>query len=83
VTRLAKTGLVVAPEEQLPVEEALTLYTARAAYACGEEHFKGTISTGKVADLVVLGDDPLRVNPVDLPAIPVEMVVLGGDVREW
>lgn len=81
VTRRSRVGRIVAPEEAISVEDALSLYTSRAAYACGEEHFKGSLSVGKAADLVVLGDDPLRVSPDDLPNLPVEMVVLDGRVQ--
>jgi predicted amidohydrolase YtcJ len=81
VTRKVKTGQVVAPEERISVEEAIALYTIRAAYACGEENFKGSLSVGKAADLVVLGEDPFRVSPDELPAIPVEMVVINGRVQ--
>jgi hypothetical protein len=81
VTRKAKTGQVVAPEERISVEEAISLYTTRAAYACGEEEFKGSLSVGKVADLVVLGEDPFRVNSDELSAIPIEMVVVNGRVQ--
>jgi hypothetical protein len=81
VTRKAKTGQVVAPEERISVEEAISLYTTRAAYACGEEEFKGSLSVGKFADLVVLGEDPFRVNSDELSAIPIEMVVVNGRVQ--
>lgn len=81
VTRKVKNGQVVTAEECISVEEAISLYTTRAAYACGDEDLKGSLSVGKVADMVVLGDDPLRVNPEDLPAIPIEMVVVNGRVQ--
>jgi predicted amidohydrolase YtcJ len=81
VMRQAKNGQVVAQEERLSVAEAVTLYTTHAAYACGTEHFVGSLRVGNVADLVVLGDDPLHVNLAQLTEIPVEMVVLNGKVQ--
>ena len=38
---------------------------------------------GKVADMVTLEEDPLRMNPDELPAIPVEMVIVGGVYRSF
>lgn len=83
VTRKVKTGQIVTAEERVSVEEAIMLYTTRAAYACGEEHFKGSVAVGKVADMVILGEDPLRMKPDELPMIPVEMVIVGGRVQEF
>jgi predicted amidohydrolase YtcJ len=78
VTRRSRAGRLVAPEEAVPVEQALSLFTTRAAYALGEEHLKGSIEPGKVADFVVLAADPLAVSVDSLPDIPVEMVFVGG-----
>ncbi len=50
------------------------------AYASFEEKLKGSIEPGKLADLVVLGRDPLRENPSTLVTIPVERTMVGG---EW
>ncbi len=78
VTRQSQAGRLVAPEEAVTVEQALSLFTIRAAYACGEEYLKGSIEPGKVADFVVLQADPLAVPVEDLPQIPVDMVFVGG-----
>jgi len=52
-----------------------------AAYASFEENIKGSITPGKLGDLVVLGDDPRRVSPDEIKDIPVEMTVVGGEIR--
>ena len=48
------------------------------AYASFEENQKGSITAGKLADLVVLGHDPLRVDPMSLIEVPIERTIVGG-----
>ena len=43
-----------------------------------EEHLKGALTPGKLADLVVLGRDPTQVDPATLITIPVERTMVGG-----
>lgn len=52
------------PEQRLTVAEAVYAYTAGAAYASGEEAIKGTLSPGKLADLVVLSQDIFAIDPM-------------------
>ena len=78
VTRTDSSGLVWGPNQRVSVEEALKLYTINGAYASFEEHIKGSIEVGKLADLVVLGDDPTRVDPSTIKDIPVERTIVGG-----
>jgi predicted amidohydrolase YtcJ len=52
------------PEERLTVAETIYAYTAGAAYASGEEAIKGTLSPGRLADLVVLSQDIFTVDPM-------------------
>jgi predicted amidohydrolase YtcJ len=66
------------PEEQISVEEALRMYTIDAAFASFEEDIKGSIEVGKLADLVVLSDDPRSVPPNKIKDIEVEMTFAGG-----
>ncbi|MEM3000443.1 MAG: amidohydrolase [Candidatus Bathyarchaeia archaeon] len=70
----------VFPEENLTVEEALRMYTVDAAYAAGEETLKGSIETGKLADLTVLSHDPRRVHPTAIANIDVQMTIVGGKI---
>jgi predicted amidohydrolase YtcJ len=60
--------------------EALKLYTVNAARAAFEEQDKGTLSAGKLADLVVLAEDPLTWPASSLADIPVELVLVGGRI---
>ncbi|MGI5839340.1 MAG: amidohydrolase [bacterium] len=68
------------PGEKLTVMEAIKLYTAGSAYTTFEEGSKGTLTPGKLADMVVLGADPLRILPDEIRDIPVEMTVIDGKV---
>jgi predicted amidohydrolase YtcJ len=81
VTRsnLAGTAPVYLPHEAFSVEEALYSYTAAGAYASFEETVKGMIQPGMLADFVVLGADPFRVDPHTIKDIPVLAAYLAGD----
>jgi predicted amidohydrolase YtcJ len=80
VTRQAASGQVLLPEERISATPALALYTVNAAYASFEENIKGSITPGKLADMVVLSDDPTRVPPEKIKDIKVEMTIIGGEV---
>ena len=66
------------PEESLAVEEALRMYTVTAAYASFSEEKKGSIETGKFADLVILSDDLFDVSPDEIKRVRVEMTIVDG-----
>ena len=78
VTRQASSGQLVLPEECISAEQALAMYTINAAYASFEEKLKGSISPGKLADIVVLSDDPLNSSPEQIKDIRVKMTVIDG-----
>jgi predicted amidohydrolase YtcJ len=79
-TRKAESGQVLLPAEAVSAEQALALYTVNAAYASFEEDVKGAITPGKVADLVILSEDPTTVEPDRIKDIKVEMTLIGGEV---
>jgi predicted amidohydrolase YtcJ len=68
------------PEERITVDEALRMYTIDAAYSSGEENIKGTVETGKLADLTVLSHNPAKVSSNEIENITVEMTIVGGKV---
>lgn len=68
------------PEEQITVNEALHMYTVDAAYSSNEENIKGSIETGKIADLTIISDDPNNVSPNQIETIKVDMTIIGGKV---
>jgi hypothetical protein len=80
VTRTDSEGNVWGPKQRVTVAEALRVGTVNGAYASYEEKLKGSIEPGKLADLVVLGRDPLREDPRTLITIPIERTMAGG---EW
>jgi len=80
VTRRAQSGQELSPEERVSAKQALAMYTINAAYASFEEDIKGSITPGKLADMVVLGDDPLKSPPEQLKDIRVEMAIIDGRV---
>jgi predicted amidohydrolase YtcJ len=80
VTRKAATGQVLLPEEAITPGQALAMYTINAAYASFEEDIKGSVTPGKLADMVVLSENPLTIKPERLMDIKVEMTIIGGEV---
>ncbi len=68
------------PEQKITVEEALTAYTANNAYANFQEDVLGTLEPGKYADLVVLSDDILMIDPVQIDKAKVDVTMVEGKV---
>jgi predicted amidohydrolase YtcJ len=80
VTRKGMSGKVYGPEEAVPVEEALRMYTANGPYLTFEEKIKGTLEPGKLADMIVLDADPLQIPPERLLDVKVDLTVIGGKI---
>ncbi len=78
VTRKDYRGRVWGANQKITVPEALRICTLHGAYASFEEQSKGSITKGKLADFVVLGDDPHRVDPERIKEIKVVRTVVGG-----
>lgn len=68
------------PEQKISVREAIKCYTINNAYAAFEENIKGSIEPGKLADLVVLSDNILSIDPVKIKDVKVDMTVFDGEV---
>ena len=71
VTRTTRSGRVLGPDQRVDVSTALRAMTLWPAWQHFEEARKGSLEMGKLADLVVLSDNPLRVAPEDLAALDV------------
>jgi len=67
-------------EQRIDVYEAIEMFTINGAKIGFEEDEKGSIEAGKLADLVVLSDDPYRVPKEAIGDIKVEMTIVGGKV---
>ncbi len=80
VTRegLAERGRGWYPEERLSVREAVRLFTIDNAYGAFEEEVKGSLEIGKLADLVVLGEDIFQTDIHRIAEIPVLRTIVGG-----
>lgn len=78
VTRKGMTGHQFALQEAITREEAIRLYTAKAAALAWDEGKKGSIEPGKFADLIVLDHDPLTVPAEQLLATKVDLTFVGG-----
>jgi predicted amidohydrolase YtcJ len=78
VTRTDTHGHLWGPRQRVTIEEAIRVGTLHGAYASFEENIKGSIKPGKLADLVVLGRDPLKENPSSIISIPVDQTMVGG-----
>lgn len=68
------------PEQNISVEDAIKCYTLNSAYASFEENIKGSIEVGKLADLIVLSDDLLTIEPVKIKDAEVIMTVFDGKI---
>ncbi len=80
VTRTDFRGNVWGPNQRVTVDEALRICTINGAHASYEERVKGSITAGKLADFVILGEDPNAVDPSTLKDIPIVRTVVGGEV---
>ena len=80
VTRTDMEGNEWGVNQRISVEEALKVYTLHGAYASFEEDTKGSIQAGKLADFVVLGQNPIDVDPLSIKDIPIIKTVIGGKV---
>lgn len=76
------------PEERLTAQEALEAFTIGAAFASFDEERLGSLEIGKEADFVLLGENPLAIEPKDLPRLRVLGTWVGGvlayaDPQSW
>jgi predicted amidohydrolase YtcJ len=80
VTRTSAEGKVYGASQRISAEEALCAWTLGGALASFDEARLGSIAVGKLADFVVLSDDPTRVRPHAIKDIAVEKTAVGGRV---
>jgi len=68
------------PDEKLSVEEAIQAYTLNSAYASFEENIKGSITEGKLADIVILSDNLLEIDPSKIKDVEVKTTIFNGKI---
>src|SRR3977135_2806820 len=81
VTRTGWNGEVWGANQRITVDEALRVNTINGAFATREESLKGSITPGKLADYVVLAEDPHTVDPSTIKDIRVVRTVVGGATK--
>ena len=79
VNRLTKTNQVLGPDERITPLEAMRAVTIDAAWQNFEEEIKGSIEVGKLADLVILSDNPVTADPETIRDIEVLETIVGGE----
>ena len=80
VTRKGMSGRVFGADEAISIEEAIAGYTIKGAYLGFEEGIKGSLEPGKLADMVVLSDDILTIDPEEIMDIEIEQTYVGGEL---
>ncbi len=78
VNRITKAGKPIGRSQKITVIEALKLYTINGAYQAFDEERLGSIEPGKLADMVVLGEDILTVPAETILDIPIDMTIIEG-----
>jgi predicted amidohydrolase YtcJ len=80
VTCTSSEGIVIGENQRISAEEAIRLWTYGGAYASFEDKIKGTLEVGKLADMVVLSEDPTKATANTLKDIKVIQTLIGGQV---
>ncbi|HJN95066.1 MAG TPA: amidohydrolase [Gammaproteobacteria bacterium] len=78
VTRKDFDGRVWGPNQRITLDQAIRICTRNGAYASFEEDSKGSITAGKLADFVILADDPHEVDPDQIKNTEIVRTVVGG-----
>jgi len=71
---------VVTGEQALTIEEAIKLYTIDSAYAQWQDSYLGSLEEGKLADLIVLSDNILTVEPARISELMVDLTMIDGKI---
>ncbi len=78
VNRVSRSGQIIGPDERLTPAEGLRAITINGAYEYFEEKEKGSLEKGKIADLVILSDDPTTIDPARIKDIQVLETIKEG-----
>ena len=78
VNRTSRSGTVMGPDERITPYQAMQATTINSAYQSFEEDKKGSLKVGKIADLVVLTENPLKVDSAKIKYIEVLETIKDG-----
>lgn len=78
VTRRTEGGDIIGPTQAVNVLDAIRCYTINGAYSAFDETLLGSIEEGKLADMIVLSDDILSINPDQIKDIKIEKTFMDG-----
>jgi predicted amidohydrolase YtcJ len=78
VNRTSRSGTVIGPDERVTPYEAMKMITLWGAEQFGEQANKGSIKEGKLADLVVLSDNPITMDPAEINQVQVLETIKEG-----
>ncbi len=80
VNRKSQSGKDVGLDQRISVTEAIRLFTWNGAYASFEEDIKGSVESGKLADLVVLSEEILSVPEEQIKDVEIELTMIDGEI---
>ena len=80
ISRMTKTGKTVSEKESIDTLSAIQMFTGNAAKAFFDEDMKGSITPGKLADLVLLSGDPTKLSSEEIKDIKVVMTMIDGKI---
>jgi predicted amidohydrolase YtcJ len=80
VSRRMSDGSVFFPEQRMTRQQALESYTVNPAFAAFEEHVKGSLSVGKLADITVFSKDIMTIPEEEIPTAEVIFTIIGGRI---
>jgi predicted amidohydrolase YtcJ len=80
VNRTTRGGYTPAPEQRISIRDALRMHTLGSAYASFEENIKGSIESGKLADMVVWSHDVYTASPGELRELKPLTTIVGGNI---
>jgi hypothetical protein len=78
VNRTSRSGTIIGPDERVTPYEAMKMVTLWSAEQFGEQANKGSIEVGKLADLVVLSDNPITMDPAKINQVLVLETIKDG-----
>lgn len=79
-SRRTSAGEILGPEQAITVHQALRAMTIDSAWLSFDENTRGSLRKGKLADIVILDQDPYRVAPAEIADINVDKTIVGGAI---